>query len=326
MILNKYNEIMERVTVDPAMKSRVMGAVSSAIKDNAEGKATVTDIRKPERKPERIPESKTVAEAKPRKKAKKTPIAVISSIAAAIVVLIGALYIFGRMGKNSDASPLKSFSMGNAAAETTVAAHNMDTEAAEKADVVAAVDNVVAEETAEADEDDYQTKNNDGLNYSVSTDRDGGNNYLTVGTVIPDVSIVNIDDNEGMGDARLDRINKTLPYDLKGSGTGVFAEGISTEIFIGEGGQKVLLLSAAEGTDILKAYSPFGSYTGEEATTPAGTAVTLYTVAFGNVTDGANGDQAGVNAALYTRNGQTYLLIFSEIYDKDLILKVVDVI
>ena len=293
---------MERVTVDPAMKSRVMGAVSSAIKDNAEGKATVTDIRKPERntghKPESKTERKTEAEAKPRKKAKKTPIAVISSIAAAIVVLIGALYFYGRMGKSSDASPLKSFSMGNAAAETTAAAHNMEAESVDKVEVAAAVDNVVAEETtAGADEDDYQTKNNDGINYSSTIDRDG-NNYLTVGTSIPDVSIVDIDDNEGMGDARLDRINKTLPFDLKGSGTGVFAEGISTEIFIGEGGQKVLLLSAAEGTDILKAYSPFGSYTGEEATTPAGTAVTLYTVAFGNVTDGANGDQSGVNAAM----------------------------
>ncbi len=37
MILNKYNEIMDRITVDPEMKSRVMGAVSAAIKDQANG-------------------------------------------------------------------------------------------------------------------------------------------------------------------------------------------------------------------------------------------------------------------------------------------------
>ena len=60
MILNKYNKIMSRVTVDPEMKSRVMSAVSNAIKENPDGAAVVTDI----------PESPK-AEAPAKKKAKK---------------------------------------------------------------------------------------------------------------------------------------------------------------------------------------------------------------------------------------------------------------
>ena len=37
---------MDRITVDPEMKSRVMGAVSAAIKDQAKGSAAVTEIPK----------------------------------------------------------------------------------------------------------------------------------------------------------------------------------------------------------------------------------------------------------------------------------------
>ena len=42
--MNKYNEIMERVTIDPEMKSRVMSAVSTAIKEQASDKYGAGDI------------------------------------------------------------------------------------------------------------------------------------------------------------------------------------------------------------------------------------------------------------------------------------------
>ena len=97
MILNKYNEIMSNVTVDPEMKSRIMGAVSAAITEQS-GSAVVTDIPKDKIRNENSGNKNQVrkAEVKPaqtRKKAKKTPIAIISSIAAGVLVIAGALFV-----------------------------------------------------------------------------------------------------------------------------------------------------------------------------------------------------------------------------------------
>ena len=76
MILNKYNEIMNNVTVDPEMKSRIMGAVSAAIKEQSDS-AVVTNIPRDKNRTESSVKNGQVrkAEVKPvetRKKAKKT--------------------------------------------------------------------------------------------------------------------------------------------------------------------------------------------------------------------------------------------------------------
>ena len=60
---------------------------------------------------------------------------------------------------------------------------------------------------------------------------------------------------------------------------------------------------------------------------PSGTEVKLLRIAFGNVTDLADGQtSADVNAALFTKNGNTYLIIFSDIQSAETILNVVDAV
>ena len=326
MILNKYNEIMERVTLDPEMKSRVMGAVSAAIKEQSANQATVTKLpkhvseQKIRSQSETETHSRSEVQEKPKKKAKKTPIALISSIAAAVVVLAGALFIFSHMGASAP-SPVKNLADG-AAAETTAAGEyggwKSDPEVAAHNQAVEEIDfESVLEETTNKDTLSAGGSNN----YAVASSDDG----LTLETY--DNRGVESDDNEGMGDIRLDRINKTLPFDLKGTGSGQFAEDIAMEVYMGEEGQKVVVLSAAEGKDLVAAFEPFYNVAGEANTTPAGTQVTLYKIAFGNVSVSAGSDDASqVNAALYTKNGQTYLLVFSDIQSVETILEVVDVI
>ena len=311
MILYKYNEIMSHITVDPEMKSRVMSAVSNAIKENPDGAAVVTDI----------PESPK-AEAPAKKKAKKTPIAIISSIAAAILVLAGVMFVFKMMNNTKSAESTqrnhnKVDSWNYAAADTQPAEHGGDAEGTWDYDledeIDKAVDGNVAEDTTTGNDKTYSSNASDitlGDDiYTILPTRDK-NDYST-----------------GMGDERLDIISRTLPFDLKGTGKGTFSSDISMEVFFGEQSQKVLLLAAPEGTDIIKQFDPSNKTTGTDGTTPAGTQVKYYRIVFGNVTElGKDETSSDINAALYNRDGMTYLLVFSDPQTPETIAALVDVI
>ena len=308
----KYNEIMSHITVDPEMKSRVMSAVSNAIKENPDGAAVVTDI----------PESPK-AEAPAKKKAKKTPIAIISSIAAAILVLVGVLFVFRMMNNTKSAestqrnhNKVDSWNY-EAAADTQAPEHGGDAEGTWDYDLEDEIDKVidgnVAEDTTTGNDKTYSSNASDitlGDDiYTIMPTRDK-NDYST-----------------GMGDERLDIISRTLPFDLKGSGKGTFSSDISMEVFFGEQSQKVLLLSAAEGTDIIKQFDPTNKTFGTDGTTPAGTQVKYYRIVFGNVAElGKNETSSDINAALYNKDGMTYLLVFSDPQTPETIAALVDVI
>ena len=309
MILNKYNEIMNGITVDPEMKSRIMGAVSDAIKRQAEGGAVVTDIPKKE--------TRTEAEPKRRKKANRTPVIVISTIAALVVVFLGIMFVFRYLGTSK-------------AASETVAMHNAAINEDTAAEIDAAVGNDEAYETAaqgnyEATEAEDTKEHNDSVSgeqkNSFTVDINDGD-YNIVG-----ITNIDVDKNEGMGDVRRDKISRALPFDLKATGTGEFADGISTEVFLGEQGQKVVLLTADQGTDLVKAFYPSNKSAGEPATTPEGTAVKLFRIPYANVLElGKDETSTEINAALYERDGKTYLLIFSYALSPDEILRVVDAV
>ena len=191
----KYNEIMSHITVDPELKSRVMSAVSNAIKENPDGAAVVTDI----------PESPK-AEAPAKKKAKKTPIAIISSIAAAILVLAGVMFVFKMMNNTKSAestqrnhNKVDSWNY-EAAADTQPAEHGGDAEGTWDYDledeIDKAVDGNVAEDTTTGNDKTYSSNASDitlGDDiYTILPTRDK-NDYST-----------------GMGDERLDIISRTL--------------------------------------------------------------------------------------------------------------------
>lgn len=332
--MNKYNEIMNNVTVDPEMKNRIMGAVSAAIKEQS-GSAVVTDIPKDKIRNENSGNKNQVrkAEVKPaqtRKKAKKTPIAIISSIAAGVLVIAGAVFVvnYFHLGQNfvTSENTMKSVDTHSAA---------LNTEAVEEVyeETVAGFDNAGAAETTEGATDgilsiNTGSSNNYTADIAPGTDnRDAENKTIdiTVSTTLPEEES---DESEVMGDARLDRIAKALPFDIKGSGSGVFSDSISEEVFFGVNGEKVLLCSAPEGTDdLIKQVFHQTPAEGVAATSPSGIQVTLYRVTFANVKD-LTGEEvsADVNAAVFVKGGKTYLLVFSDAQPADVILGVVDAV
>lgn len=332
--MNKYNEIMNNVTVDPEMKNRIMGAVSAAIKEQS-GSAVVTDIPKDKIRNENSGNKNQVrkSEVKPaqtRKKAKKTPIAIISSIAAGILVIAGAVFVvnYFHLGQNFETSDntMKSVDTHSAA---------LNTEAVEEVyeETVAGFDNAGAAETTEGATDGILSINT-GSSYNYTADHDPGTDNRDAENKTIDITISTTlheeesDESEVMGDARLDRIAKALPFDIKGSGSGVFSDSISEEVFFGVNGEKVLLCSAPEGTDdLIKQVFHQTPAEGVAATSPSGIQVTLYRVTFANVKD-LTGEEvsADVNAAVFVKGGKTYLLVFSDAQPADVILGVVDAV
>ena len=334
--MNKYNEIMNNVTVDPEMKSRIMGAVSAAIKEQA-GSAVVTDIPKDKNRTENSDKKGQVrkAEVKPaetRKKARKTPIALISSIAAGVLVIAGALFVVNylHLGKAS------------MTAENTIkdaATHAVATEANAVEEVyeetVANFDNSV-EETTEAVDGILGINTSGANNYSADIAASANDDERNINTKTVDITVSvpatvqddESDESEGTGDARLNRISRALPFDIKGSGTGVFSDTISEEVFFGVNGEKVLLCSAPEGTDdLIKTVFHQTPAAGVDATSPDGVQVKLYRVTFANVKE-LTGDEASaeVNAAVFVKGGKTYLIVFSDAQPADVILGVVDAV
>ena len=306
--MNKYNKIMSRVTVDPEMKSRVMSAVSAAIREQSGG-AVVTDLTD-------IEDERPV-----RKKARKTPIAVISSIAAALVLIIGVLFVFRNMDKHS-ASETMSTTMAFDAADN----HNKGVQ-----DASGEVNFVISNEATLGTEANYEDENvyettvdvDDKRNYSSSNNKtiDGITNDQSLYITNPNATTGG-EGSEGIGDARLDRINKALPFDLKGFGSGTYSEDITYELFLGEGGEKIILFEASEGTDILKKIEPSNKSSMTDSVTPSGIPVKLCLVTFANVT--ASENSSDVNAALYSKGGMTYLIVFSDVRPADVIAAAVD--
>ena len=227
-------------------------------------------------------------------------------------------------------------------AEATAALNTVSNEVNSYMDAAAeAEDEYYAETTAAAAEPE-----SDGdRNYTAGIDSDhglNGKNSLTTDVHLETaVTTVRLDENDTMGDERLDRLSKVLPFTIKGSGSGMYSDTIAEEVFFGNNGEKVLLFSAPEGTDLINVISldnsPEGTVSeiifhqnrtdGVPGTTPEGQAVTYYRVEFGNVTELAEGETStDVNAAVFNKNGSTYLIIFSDIQPVDVIGSVIDVI
>ncbi len=329
--MNKYNEIMSNVTVDPEMKSRIMGAVSAAIKEQADS-AKVTEIPK-DKKPVHESGNKNgvrKAEVKPvetRKKAKKAPIAIISSIAAGVLIIAGVLFVMKYL--NSAEAASTDIQQHNAHVDSVA----LDTIANENyEETVASLNNggVEAEDTEPATDGFLSGSSN----YAATIDDDRDINTKTVEIDITSRSTEDAvegddtDASEVMGDARLDRISRALPFDLKGSGSGVFSDTITEEVFFGVNGEKVIICSAPEGTDdLIKQVFHQTPAAGLDGTSPFGVPAKLYRVTFGNVTElAADETSSDVNAAVFVKNGKTYLIVFSDIQPAAVILKLVDAV
>ena len=330
MILNKYNEIMSKVTVDPEMKSRIMSAVSQAIKDQAENPAntdsngdgpfTVTDLTNIKETKTEIKETRT--EERPKRRFKVIPIAIISSIAAAVLVLLGVVWFFATyLGAAKSASE-------------TVRSHNGKAE-----DVSMEIDAVLGGENyapTEANSDSSPEPGADVTEGTTTSAADNGNKNYAVGTNSSTKTIdgtklpgetEDVDYVSGIGNARIDKISKKLPFDLKSTGSGTYSDGSLKEVFMGEGGEKVIVVTTFEGTDVLKKVFPSNKSVAVSGTTPGGIAVELYYVEFGNVPKLGKGETTtNVNAAVFMKNGYKYLIVYSDIVAPEVIYDLVDVI
>ena len=324
--MNKYNEIMERVTIDPEMKSRVMSAVSTAIKEQAEGAAIVTELHSNE--------NSEYTKTRTGKKAKNPPIVVISSIAAAIVVLLGALFIFNLMSSSKGASTTQDEAkhLGIDSADIANATEHLGIDSADIANATEAVEEM--EETTSQKSVFYYIETPvpeaglDGADTAGAPNAGSGTYDDSVEDPNTDLRNVTVDiKTDGVVDDRVTNIGSALPFDLKGNGKGKLADGIVTEVFLGEGGEKVVLYTADEGADLVKDFDSSNKSAGQDAVSPLGTQVKLFKLAFGNVITPANGETVTeFNAALFTKNGHTYLLVFSDVQSTDVILGVVDAV
>ena len=315
---------MNSVTVDPEMKKRIMNSVSAAIKEqgSSTGPARRSEVR-------RTPESARVTdipreqtreqeEAPVRRKAKKTPVIVISSIAAVILILMGVLFVYRYIYMSAASKSTTDIQTHNEAitnlfnksgAETTTAGFY-------------AADTVAAGEESEAAYED------DDSSYKSDLNLDSERHFTSdVSLTLETTTAPSVDGSEGMGDVRIDAISKALPFELKGSGTGMFDENIIEEVFTGNGGEKVVLYSAQEGTDIYKAVTRSDVTILSEGTTPEGYAIKYCRLGFINVADPEEGEtSAEVNAAIFTKNGSTYLIVFSDFQPEDVIGRVADAV
>lgn len=326
--MNKYNEIMSNVTVDPEMKSRIMSAVSKAIKEQDGGAAVtdLTDIRSDD-----IPETDNEPEnsGEPvRKKARRIPIALITSIAAGIIVVIGAVFF------------VASYLNKSKAASETVKAHNSEVdminnyidsvvngdsrdvyEATTTADFTA---NAAQEtEKVEAPDSKDKTLSGDKKNYAISS---GTYNVDTDTTRLPGEK-EDVDYSQGIGNERIDTISRKIPFDLESTGSGKYADGSTKEVFFGENGEKLIIVTAQEDADVLKKVFPSNKSVAVAGTTPGGIAAELYYVPFGNVPKLEKNETTDkVNAAVFRKNGFKYLVVFSDTVTPDVLYGLIDVL
>ena len=330
--MNKYNEIMSNVTVDPEMKSRIMSAVSKAIKDQ-DGGAAVTDLT--DIRSEDIPETDNEPDdsGEPvRKKARRIPVALITSIAAGLIVVIGAVLFIGAYLTKAKAAGTQvkehnsEVAMVNDQIDSAIGANGGDVY--EATTTVADLNGAAADTEAETPEDKAPGKNPalniDNKNYAVSSGTYNLNPNST--TRLPGEK-EDVDYSQGIGNERIDKISRKIPFDLESTGSGKYADGSTKEVFFGEGGEKLIIVTTSEEADVLKKVFPSNKSVAVAGTTPGGLAVELYYVPFGNVPKlGKNETTDKVNAAVFKKNGFKYLIVFSDTVTPDVLYGLIDVL
>ena len=323
---------MSNVTVDPEMKSRIMSAVSKAIKDQ-DGGAAVTDLT--DIRSEDIPETDNEPDdsGEPvRKKARRIPVALITSIAAGLIVVIGAVLFIGAYLTKAKAAGTQvkehnsEVAMVNDQIDSAIGANGGDVY--EATTTVADLNGAAADTEAETPEDKAPGKNPalniDNKNYAVSSGTYNLNPNST--TRLPGEK-EDVDYSQGIGNERIDKISRKIPFDLESTGSGKYADGSTKEVFFGEGGEKLIIVTTSEEADVLKKVFPSNKSVAVAGTTPGGLAAELYYVPFGNVPKlGKNETTDKVNAAVFKKNGFKYLIVFSDTVTPDVLYGLIDVL
>ena len=287
---------MNGVTVDPEMKRRVMSAVSASIKEQSE-RVVVTDI------PVR------------RKANRGRTVALISSIAAGVLVIAGAIFISGYLNRAKTASE-------------SVVAHNS------KMDEVDSIvnGNIVAAETQGSEESEFAT---DGADNACETtaatttpDAKDGNSYFAGGTqksisktLNTRTKKISVTDDKYLTNKRAVTITAALPFEVTEYSTGDYDNlDISFEMFTGKNKESFMIIEGSENIDLKKEFLDTEE-AGSKVVTTGGTEIELYSITSGKVEAATLS-----NCAVFKKNGKSYLILFSDHYDSDVFVKVTDII
>ena len=294
---------MSHVRVDDEMHRRVMSAVSKAL-DEKENKGAEAASPAHVSKIERTEESAPV-----RRKAKVSVIRIIS-IAACVFLVAGGAVMFAKSFFSKSA---KNESTQMAAATTVAgdAVYEIDAALGGGAQGVNSNKKTTSRieaggnqsETAEAGAKEETTVEDEKDNATVGATR--------AQTVAPE-------NKAATGDYR-----NLMPFKVKTAGSSTYGENnITAKVYTGENGEKAVVFSAKEGTDLVKAYYP--NFKGIPALLQTEGGQVFYGI---DTSVGAKqqvGTTGPYDAVTWTKNGTAYMLAFSKKTDVMVLISIME--
>ena len=288
--MSKYNDFMSHIRVDDEMHRRIMNAVSEAIEQGAE----ITPLQNKEEDRVKTPI---------KRKAKVSVIRIISIAAAAVLVVGGAVMLMSRTMNSSTKS------LNAVARETQVnqvdSAMRLDGENR----------NLTNNKNASFSAGSVGKKKIDGTVINRAADGKKqeetieGNEESDIKTYAPGAAPSEAPTEAEDDDVKKGDIKDSLPFKVKTVGSGSLKDNITMTVYTGEKGEKMILFTAKEGTDIVKAYYP--EFKGKPALlqTEAGQVFNAVDTAAGRNVQVSN--DGPFDAVTWTKDGITYMLAFN---------------
>ena len=294
---------MSHVRVDDEMHRRVMNAVSKAL-DEKENKGA--EAVRPAAHVSRI--EKTEDHAPERRKAKISGIRIIS-IAACIFLVAGGAVMFARSFFGSH-SKTESIHM---AADTKAGEYKVNEN----------IDNAIGGGAQGANSNKSSSNKTKGVDGAPTV---AGANEETTENEEKDAALEATtrvqtfapENKTASGDYRA-----LMPFRVKTVGTSTYGEQkISAKVYTGENGEKAIVFTAKEGTDLVKVYYPKFKGTPALLQTEGGQ------VFYGIDTSVGTNQQVGMtgpyDAVAWTKNGTAYMLTFNKKTDVTVFISIME--
>ena len=292
---------MSHVRVDDEMHRRVMSAVSKAL-DETENKGAEAASPAHVSKIERTEDSAPV-----RRKAKVSGIRIIS-IAACVFLVAGGAVMFAKSFFSRSA---KVESAHYAAATTAAGDVSYEIDAALGGGAQGVNSNKKTTSRIEAGGNQSETEAAAKEETTVENEKDNAVGATRAQTVAPENKAVT-------GDYR-----NLMPFKVKTAGSSTYGENnITAKVYTGENGEKAVVFSAKEGTDLVKAYYP--NFKGIPALLQTEGGQVFYGI---DTSVGAKqqvGTTGPYDAVTWTKNGTAYMLAFSKKTDVTILISIME--
>ncbi len=293
---------MSHVRVDDEMHRRVMSAVSKAL-DEKENKGAEAASPAHVSKIERTEDSAPV-----RRKAKVSVIRIIS-IAACVFLVAGGAVMFAKSFFSKSA---KTESTQMAAATSVAGDVSYEIDAALGGGAQGVNSNKMTTARIEAGGNQSETEAAAKEETTVEEEKDNAVGATTrVQSVAPE-------NKAATGDYR-----NLMPFKVKTAGSSTYGENnITAKVYTGENGEKAVVFSAKEGTDLVKAYYP--NFKGIPALLQTEGGQVFYGI---DTSVGAKqqvGTTGPYDAVTWTKNGTAYMLAFSKKTDVMVLISIME--